>query len=67
MCTRQRRLFSSNFTDPATGWRNYFDEASAVNWYIVNDVMGNVDGGDFFSSDYLYKPIDNQHLYMGPI
>lgn len=60
-------LFSSTFTDPATGWRNYFDEASAVNWYIVNDVMGNVDGGDFESSDYLYKAIDNQYLYMGPI
>jgi CotH kinase protein/Bacterial Ig-like domain (group 3)/Bacterial Ig domain len=60
-------LFSSTFTDPTTGWRNYFDEASAVNFYIVNDVMGNVDGGDFFSSDYLYKAIDNQYLYMGPI
>ena len=38
-----------------------------VNWYIVNDVMGNVDGGDFLSSDYLYKAIDNQYLYMGSI
>jgi CotH kinase protein/Bacterial Ig-like domain (group 3)/Bacterial Ig domain len=60
-------LYSSSFTNPTTGWRNYFDEASAVNFYIVNDVMGNVDGGDFFSSDYLYKAIDNQYLYMGPI
>ena len=60
-------LFSSEFTNPTTGWRNYFDEATAVNWYIVNDVMGNVDGGDFESSDYLYKAIDNQYLYMGPI
>lgn len=60
-------LFSSTFTDPTTGWRNYFDEASAINFYIVNDVMGNVDGGDFFSSDYLYKAIDNQYLYMGPV
>ena len=60
-------LFSSSFTNPTTGWRNYFDEASAVNFYIVNDVMGNVDGGDFFSSDYLYKAIDNQYIYMGPV
>ncbi len=60
-------LYSSTFTDPTTGWRNYFDEATAVNFYIVNDVMGNVDGGDFESSDYLYKAIDNQYLYMGPI
>jgi hypothetical protein len=60
-------LFSPTFTDPATGWRNYFDEAAAVNFYIVNDVMGNVDGGNMYSSDYLYKDKDNQYLYMGPI
>jgi hypothetical protein len=60
-------LFSSNFTDPAKGWRAYFDEASAVNFYIVNDVMGNVDGGDFYSSDYLYKNDNNPLIYMGPV
>jgi CotH kinase protein/Bacterial Ig-like domain (group 3) len=60
-------LFSPNFTDPATGWRAYFDEAAAVNFYLVNDVMGNQDGGDFFSSVYLYKDLDNPLLYMGPI
>jgi hypothetical protein len=60
-------LFSGNFTDPALGWRAYFDEASAVNFYIVNDLMGNQDGGDFYSSTYFYKPQDNPLLYMGPI
>jgi hypothetical protein len=60
-------LFSSNFTDPAQGWRAYFDEASAINFYIVNDVMGNVDGGDFLSSNYLYKNDNNPLIYMGPI
>jgi hypothetical protein len=65
--TAETALFSSNFTDPALGWRAYFDEASAVNFYIVNDLMGNQDGGDFYSSNYLYKNIDNSLLYMGPI
>ncbi len=60
-------LFSSSFTDPTTGWRAYYDEASAINFYLVNDVMGNVDGGDFYSSTYVYKAIDNPFLYMGPI
>jgi hypothetical protein len=60
-------LYSSNFTDPTTGWRAYFDEASAVNFYIVNDLMGNNDGGAMWSSDYLYKSKDNALLYMGPI
>lgn len=65
--TAENALFSSNYTDPATGWRAYFDEASLVNFYIVNDVMGNADGGDFYSSDYLYKDQNNPFLYMGPI
>ncbi len=60
-------LFSSNFTSPTQGWRAYFDEASAVNFYIVNDLMGNVDGGSFVSSDYFYKDVDNPLIYMGPI
>jgi uncharacterized protein (TIGR03437 family) len=60
-------LFASNFTDPTLGWRAYFDETSAINFYIVNDVMGNVDGGDFYSSNYLYKDANNPLLYMGPI
>lgn len=65
--TAENALFASNFTDPTLGWRAYFDEASAVNFYIVNDLMGNVDGGKFYSSDYFYKDINNPLLYMGPI
>ncbi|HTV08966.1 MAG TPA: CotH kinase family protein [Candidatus Aquilonibacter sp.] len=63
----ENALFGANYTDPQVGWRAYFDEASLVNFYIVNDVMGNVDGGDFYSSDYLYKTVDNPLLYMGPV
>lgn len=65
--TAENALFAGNFTDPLLGWRAYFDEASSINFYIVNDVMGNTDGGDFFSSDYLYKNVDNPLLYMGPV
>ncbi len=60
-------LFGPDFADPALGWRAYFDETSAVNFYIVNDLLGNVDGGAFFSSDYLYKDKGNPLLFMGPI
>ncbi|MGB7759664.1 MAG: CotH kinase family protein [Bryobacteraceae bacterium] len=60
-------LFSTSFTDPTQGWRAYFDEASAINYYIVNEVMGNVDGGDFYSSVYLYKDENNPLIYMGPV
>ncbi len=65
--TAESALFSSDFTDLAKGWRAYFDETSAINFYIVNDLMGNVDGGDFYSSNYLYKNANNPLIYMGPI
>lgn len=65
--TAESALFGANFTSATLGWRAYFDEAAAVNYYIVNDVMGNVDGGDFYSSVYLYKAVDNPLLYMGPV
>jgi hypothetical protein len=63
----ENALFASNYTDTTLGWRAYFDEASSINWYIVNDVMGNADGGQFHSSDYLYKNVDNPLIYMGPV
>ena len=65
--TAETALFSSNFTDPNLGWRAYFDEASAINFYIVQDLMGNVDGGSFNDSDYLYKNDNNPLIYMGPV
>ena len=60
-------LYALDFTDPLLGWRAYFDEASAVNYYIVNDLMGNTDGGLLYSSVYLYKDKGNPLIYMGPI
>jgi hypothetical protein len=65
--TAEAALFSSNFTDPTLGWRAYFDEASAINFYLVNDIMDNLDGGDFYSSDYYYKAPANPFIYMGPV
>lgn len=63
----ENALFGANYTDPKLGWRAYFDEAALVNYYLVMDVMGNVDGGSFYSSDYLYKTVGNPLLYMGPV
>ncbi|CAH9019242.1 CotH kinase family protein [Candidatus Nitrosacidococcus sp. I8] len=60
-------LYSVDFTDPETGWRKYFDEAAAINFYIVNDVMGNRDTGAMYSSTYFYKARNNPFLYMGPV
>jgi hypothetical protein len=65
LAAAENALFSGNFTDPTQGWRAYFDEASAVNFYIVNEVMGNVD--IFINSNYFYKNDNNPLIYMGPV
>jgi CotH kinase protein/Bacterial Ig-like domain (group 3) len=67
MLAADTALFGSNYRDPTLGWRGHFDEASAVNFYIVNELMGNLDGADFQSSDYLYKDKSNPLIYMGPV
>ena len=59
-------LYSSNFTDPTAGWRAYWDQDSVVDWFIVNELMGNQDA-DAFSSDYLYKDAGDVPFVMGPI
>jgi hypothetical protein len=61
----ENALFSNNFTDTALGWRAYFDEAAVMNFYLVQEIMGNAD--IFINSNYLYKNDNNPLLYMGPV
>lgn len=63
----ENTLFGNNYTSPTKGWRAYLDETTLVNFYIVNDVMGNLDGGNFCCSDYFYKDETNPLIYMGPV
>jgi hypothetical protein len=65
MATAENALFAANFTDPVQGWRAYFDEASAINYYIVNEIMSNTDM--FIKSNYFYKDRNNPLIYMGPV
>ncbi|MHA4896700.1 CotH kinase family protein [Pedobacter sp. PWIIR3] len=60
----ENALFADNFTDPAAGYRKYFDVDSYVNYYIVNEVMGNPDA---FWSTYLYKKANDDKIYTGPV
>lgn len=57
-------LFADNFTDAQNGYRKYFDVNSYINYYIVNEVVGN---SDMFWSTYLYKKKDDDKLYTGPV
>jgi hypothetical protein len=57
-------LFSAGFADPVNGYRKYFDIDSYVNYYLVNEIMGN---SDMFWSTYMYKKRGDDKLYTGPV
>lgn len=57
-------LFADNFADPVNGYRKYFDVNTYVDYYIVNEVIGNP---DIFRSTYLFKMRNDDHIYTGPI
>lgn len=62
--TFENTLFAENFADPAEGFRKYLDVESYINYYLVNEIMGN---SDMFWSTYMYKKRDDPKLYTGPV
>jgi hypothetical protein len=59
-------LFGKNFKDPEKGYRKYFDTASFVDWYLINELFKQVDA-DMRLSTYFYKPRGDDKIYMGPV
>jgi hypothetical protein len=57
-------LYSSHFTDPDTGYTQYLDRDSFINWYLVNELFKNNDA-IFWSSCWLYKDRSGK-IFMGP-
>jgi len=57
-------LYADNFTDPVNGYRKYFDVNSYVDFYIVNEVIGNPDA---FRSTYMFKKRNDDKIYVGPV
>jgi hypothetical protein len=58
-------LFSDHATDPDTGYEQYFDVASLIDWFLVNEIVKNQDAKDF-ASIYLYKDAGGK-LKFGPL
>ncbi|MBE7174593.1 MAG: CotH kinase family protein, partial [Williamsia sp.] len=60
-------LKSDNFQDPQTGFRNFADEASFIDYFIINEVSRNVDG--YRISTYLHKDRNdvNRKIIAGPV
>ncbi|MFN8574483.1 MAG: CotH kinase family protein [Gemmatimonadaceae bacterium] len=58
-------IFGPDFKDSAKGYAAYIDVASAINYYLANELVRNVDG-NLRLSTYLYKKRDGK-LYFGPL
>lgn len=58
-------IFSENFKDELTGYRNYIDVNTFVDWFLVNEFTKNHDAR-FQSSCYMYFDSEKQKLFMGP-
>ncbi len=60
-------LFSTDFTNPVTGYTRFIDSESFIDFFIANEISKNVDG--YRLSTYLHKDKDSNggKLKMGPI
>lgn len=57
----EEKLFSIN---EASEYQNYFDIKSYINFYLINEIIGNP---DIFWSTYMYKQKDDNLLYTSPV
>ncbi len=57
-------LYSDSFTDKDEGWRKYFDEQSLIDFIIVKEFVGDMDG---YIGTRLFKKRDYDKLCFGPV
>jgi hypothetical protein len=58
-------LYGAQFADPLLGYAAYIDVDSAVNFYLVQELLKNPDA-NFLASVFLYKPRGGK-LFLGPV
>lgn len=58
-------IFSANFKDPATGYAQYLNSDSFVNWLLVNETTKNQDAREF-SSIFFFKDKGSK-MGLGPV
>jgi spore coat protein CotH len=61
----ENNLFSQNFADEATGYRQYIDMDSFIDWFLISEITKNVDSM-FFSSIFL-NVMPGEKIKMGPL
>lgn len=57
-------LYSDSFTDKDEGWRKFFDEQSLIDFIIVKEFVGDMDG---YIGTRLFKKRDYDKLCFGPV
>ena len=57
-------LYGSDYKDPEKGWRRYFDEKTLIDYIIVKELCGDMDG---YTSTYFYKRRGSDKLFFGPV
>lgn len=64
--TAESTLFGSNYQNATSGWRQYFDEATLVDYYLIAEFTGNPDS---WWSTYIYKlrDSDSKKIFFGPV
>ncbi len=60
----EKKLFSTLFTSPTSGYRTVFDIESFLQHFIVNELSGNP---DIYWSTYMYKQRQDPLIYTGPV
>ncbi len=61
----ENALFSGNFADPTSGYQQYLDIETFVNYYLANEICGNP---DLYWSMRMYKKNEQDPLiYTGPV
>ena len=63
----EEALMGNNFRDPETGYRNYIDSESFIDFFLINELSRNVDA--YRLSTFLHKDRDGSggKLTMGPL
>jgi hypothetical protein len=58
-------IYSNHFADPATGYEQFINSQTFIDWYLVNEIFKNQDA-KFYSSIWMYKE-RNGKLCLGPV
>ena len=58
-------LFGSNFADTNSGYASYIDVDSFIDWFLINEIIKNVDSRSF--SSIYFNHIQGGKIKMGPL